>query len=125
MNMFRTRDKANAGMRINLPHPVTGEDTEHWVKVLSIDSDAYQKANTIAMRKATSIQLMDSDSERADAINDNSLDIIASLVVEWSFDAECTFKNVRQFLVDAPQIRSIINTKAADRAAFLQSNLTH
>jgi len=121
MDLFRTRDKANAGIKLPLINPATGEETDQWLIILSIDSDAYQKANTKAMRQSVAIQAMDDDA-RAEAINNNSLDIIVSLVQDWSFELPCTPENVRQFLIDAPQIRGAINTMAADRALFMNSN---
>ena len=121
MDLFRTRDKANTGIKLPLINPATGEETDQWLTIVSIDSDAYQKANTKAMRQAATIQNMDDDT-KAEAINANSLDIVTALVQDWSFESPCTPENVRQFLIDAPQIRGAINIMAADRALFMKSN---
>lgn len=122
MDLFRTRDKANAGIKLPLMDPATGKDTEHWLTILSVDSDAYQQANTKAMRQSSVIQAMETEEAKAAAINSNSLDIIVALVQGWSFDTPCTPENVRQFLIDAPQIRGAINLMATDRALFMNSN---
>lgn len=122
MDLFRTRDKANAGIKLPLINPTTGEETEHWLNIVSVDSDAYQKANTKAMRQSSVIQSLDSEEAKADAVNTNSLDIIVALVDGWSFDAPFTSESVRQFLVDAPQVRGAINIMATDRALFMNSN---
>lgn len=122
MDLFRTRDKANSGIKLPLVDPSTGKETDQWLIILSIDSDAYQKVNTKAMRQSSVIQALTDDDAKALAINSNSLDIVTALVQDWSFELPCTPENVRQFLIDAPQIRGAINIMAADRALFMNSN---
>ena len=43
---------------------------------------------------------------------------VAALVVDWSFDEECTEANVCKFLADAPQIQEQIDSFAAVRSNF-------
>jgi hypothetical protein len=121
MDLFRTRDSANTGIKLELVNPIDGKPTEHWIQIAGIDSDVYHKANTRAMRQIATLGEVSED-ERHAAISAGSLDIIASLVLDWSFDKPCTPDNVREFLLSAPQIRNAVNVSAGNRALFMNSN---
>lgn len=122
MDLFRTRDRGNAGIVLPLTDPVTGAETPHWLRIASIDSDAFQRANTKAMRNTSVIMAMENEEERLEAINASTLTIVAALVLDWSFEQECTHENVVAFLTSAPQIRAAINVAAGDRALFMNSS---
>jgi hypothetical protein len=122
MESFFTRSAGNEGTRMPLYHPVTSEITDHWIHVLSVDSDAYHRANSIALRASATINTMKGAKKRAAAIEEQSLNIITALVAGWSFDKPCTPDNVKVFLREAPQIRNAINRVAADRSLFTKSS---
>lgn len=118
MALFCTRSAGNEGAKLSLVNPVNGKDTEHWVKILSMDSDVYMIANTRAMRSLPAIMELPEESKLA-AMESNQLDLVAALVVDWSFPSECTHENVKAFLKEAPQIRRAIDNQAGNRALFM------
>lgn len=117
--LFETREAGNEGIEFPLYDPVTNIKTSHWLRVLSVDSDAYAAANTKAMRKAVEIGKIEDDREREAALEEQSLNIIASLVTDWSFKKHFSEGAVREFLKNAPQIKNAVNRVAADRALFM------
>ena len=114
---FFTRTKANKGVRIPLVLP-TGEETGEWLQVASIQSDVYRKVSTEERRKAVEAAMQKEDYE-FDEIGINS-----ALVIDWSFDEECTRENVAAFLEEAPQIADKINQVAMDNKRFFGNTPT-
>jgi len=131
MNQFRTRPQANAGMRLALKNPVTGEDTGHWLQVLGEDSDAFREEAVAARGR---LQNAMSSIPKADLTAAKYLEIVratraedvllgvASLVSAWSFSLPCTRENVIAWLRDAPQIQDAIDLAAGDRSNFLAND---
>lgn len=123
MTSFFTRQAGNEGVQMPLYNPVTGEKSEHWLRVVSVDSDIYSRANSKAMREAR--KLADTkltDEEKAERLEEQKLDLVASLVIAWSFDMPCTFDNVRAFLAEAPQILESVNQLAGNRPLFMMGS---
>ena len=116
MDEFFTRQHANEGVKLPLSLP-DGTPTEHYITIRGVDSDAFRMAEAVQNRKAASIAAMD-EPERLKAIQDSKNELLASLVIGWSFDKECTTKNVVEFLTEAPQIADQIDTVAGRRALF-------
>ena len=50
MNAFFTRGVANEGLQLPLYLP-NGEKSEHWVRVLGVDSDSFRAAEAESKRK--------------------------------------------------------------------------
>lgn len=117
---FFTKEKAEKGVKIPLSLP-TGEETEHWIKIISADSEAYKNVERDASRrlvKEFSGAKIDSKNESIfdDKANELQLEITASLVVDWSFeDEKCTKANVIDMLKNAPHIRTQIENIAINR----------
>lgn len=127
---FFTRQKANAGFKMFLPDPVSGENTDAWLQVLGGDSDVARKGEIATQRELSRmyadafaetddkvkareiVQKAKSESAAADMIKD-----AASLVVGWSFD-DFSPENVIAFLTEAPQIADMVILKSKDRANF-------
>lgn len=117
MDEFFTREKANEGIQVPLWRP-DGTKSEHWVRIVGIDSDVFRQADAEARRDAIRIAQLESGSERAMEIARSKRRLIAHLVVAWSFDQECTVENVEQFFVNAPQIMDAIDVAASKRTLF-------
>ncbi|ATS92234.1 hypothetical protein JTY56_gp28 [Xanthomonas phage Bosa] len=117
MNEFFTRGKANEGIQVPLWRP-DGTKSEHWVRILGIDSDIFRQADAESRREAIKIAQLDSQAEKVEAIARTKRRLIASLVTAWSFPGECTTDAVEQFFIEAPQIMDAIDTAASKRSLF-------
>lgn len=121
MEDFYTRDKANEGIKVPLYLP-DGKESEHSIKIRGVDSDIFRAADTEARRAALQIARSGlSDEEKNLAYKKVENKLIASLVISWTFDKECTLDNVVEFLENAPQIKDGIDLKAGNRKAFLEA----
>lgn len=116
MDEFFTRDKANEGIQVPLWRP-DGTKSDHWVRIIGIDSDVFRQADAEARRDAIRIAQLDG-SERSGEILRTKRRLIAHLVVAWSFPAECNVDNVAEFFTNAPQIMDAIDTAASKRTLF-------
>ena len=118
MDQFFTDDKASEGKKIPLVTP-SGEKTEHWLKVRSIDSEEYRLAKSASMRVAIGLnESNESESAKRKKRDKAVLSMIASLIAGWSFEKECTTKNVIELLRKAPQIREEVEAFASNRKEY-------
>lgn len=117
MDAFFTRSKANDGLKLPLYLP-NGEKSEHWVRILGVDSDRFREAEAESRRDAFRIAQIDDPADRARAIADSKRSLVATLVAEWSFPQPCTQENVEAFFREAPQIMDAIDMAASKRALF-------
>ncbi|CAM3536768.1 hypothetical protein VA7868_03923 [Vibrio aerogenes CECT 7868] len=123
MNEFFTRQKANEGVRLPLTLP-DGTKTEHFLVIRGIDSDAFREAETEAKRQAMELSMIGDEEEKQQAIKDKKLSLVASLVLDWSFEQACSPENVKAFLLEAPQIADQVDQLAARRALFFDKRLS-
>lgn len=117
MEAFYTRQRANEGIKLPLYLP-TGEPTEHWIHIRGIDSDEFRLAEVESRRDALRVASIEDPRERAKALEEAKIDLLAHLVIGWSFDKECTHEAVKEFLREAPQIADAIDRAASQRALF-------
>ncbi|ALH23697.1 hypothetical protein PaMx11_23 [Pseudomonas phage PaMx11] len=117
MEAFFTREKASLGVQLPLYAP-TGEKTEHWLRIRGIDSDEFRAAEADARRDAMRVAAIEDLEERRLAIQDAQRALIATLVIGWSFEQECTHDNVMKFFREAPQIQDAVDKAASRRALF-------
>lgn len=117
MEAFFTRRKANEGIKLPLWTP-QGTKSEHWVRIMGVDSDEFRAANAESQRDALRIAQMDDKAEQARAIADSKRMLVAALVIDWSFDRPCTRESVAEFFLEAPQIMDSIDVAASRRALF-------
>lgn len=117
MEAFYTRERANEGIKIPLYLP-DGTKTEHWLRIRGIDSDHFRLAEAESKRDAMRVAMIEDPLERAKAIADAKLSLIAELVISWSFEKECTHENVKEFFRQAPQIADAVDQVASKRALF-------
>ena len=123
MQEFFTRQIANEGIRLDLYLP-DGTLSEHWLQVRGMDADEFHTAEMIAKRDAVKLADIESDEERAVAIQEAQITLIASLIAGWSFPTDFTKDNVVTFLREAPQIADEVNRLAAKRSVFFKKKLT-
>lgn len=117
MEAFFTRERANEGIEIPLYLP-DGTKTEHWLRIRGVDSDHFRLAEAESKRDAMRVAMIEDPLERAKAIADAKLNLIATLVISWSFEKECTLENVKEFFRQAPQIADAVDQVASKRALF-------
>jgi len=117
MDAFFTRDRANEGIQLPLYTP-TGKKTDHWLRIIGVDSDAFRLAEAAAKRDAFRVANIEDKAEQAAEIAAAKRRLIAVLVVAWSFPEPCTPKTVEAFLEKAPQIMDAVDTAASRRALF-------
>lgn len=117
--LFHTRARANEGVRLPLYAP-DGSQTEHWLQVRHVWSDAFQDANDAAVAEVSEAVLAAKGDKAAinDAKRAAQYRLWAALVADWSFDAECTPEAVEAFLREAPQIGRVLDKFAADSKHF-------
>lgn len=117
MEAFYTREKANAGVKVPLYTP-DGAKSEHWLRIRGVDSDAFRDAEAESKRDTFRVANIEDLAERAKAITDAKRGLIASLVISWSFEQECSIENVKAFFRQAPQIADAVDQVASKRALF-------
>ena len=117
MEAFYTRERANEGIEIPLYLP-DGTKTEHWLRIRGVDSDHFRLAEAESKRDAMRVASIEDPVERAKAIQDAKLNLIAALVISWSFEEECTPENIKEFFRQAPQIADAVDQVASKRALF-------
>ena len=117
MANFYTRSKANTGIKVDLSLP-SGEATNHFITIRGIDSDQFRDADTKVRRSALTIIEIEDDDIKEEMIKESHLDILASLVIDWSFDDDCTIENIKKLFTEAPQIADTVDRSAAKRSLF-------
>ena len=115
MSDFHSRSKANAGKKVFLRTP-DGEITESWVRVVNCDSDVMAKVHSDS--RAALVENKMGAKPDPDFASKIALDNIASAVVEWSFEEPISKEAVREFLTEAPHIKSDVDDLIYDRKAF-------
>lgn len=124
MESFYTRRKANEGIKVPLSLP-GGAETEDYLIIRGIDSDAFRDADTLARSQALLIVEIENKAERVSLMKESRLDILTSLIASWSFEEECTPETVRTMLIEAPQIADAVDRVAAKRASFFGKGLSN
>lgn len=117
MKDFYTREVSNEGIEMPLYLPGTNTKSQHWLRIIGTDSDTFRLKNIEMKRKG--FKIMELPEEKRDQAElDAKRELVASLVVDWSFTEECNLKNVMDFFHNAPHIQEAVNTIAAQRSLF-------
>lgn len=124
MDAFFTRSIANEGVELPLYRP-DGSKSEHWVRIRGVDSDYFRTADAESRRDAFRIAQIDDLTARAEAIDESKRNLVAALVISWSFDRPCTPMEVSAFFREAPQIMDAIDMAASRRAVFFGKGLSN
>ena len=124
---FFTRKTANEGKNMPLDMP-DGSPSGEYITVAGVYSDAFLKAESESNYKM--LTMLQEEKTRKDNGEDVvlnlearkaiKLELIASLIVGWSFDVECTPESALQLLAEAPHILEGVDTFAGDRKAFFK-----
>lgn len=128
---FSTAKLGNEGVKIDLTD-VEGKPTEHWIKILSVDSTVFKTAQA-KFRQAIIEMQQDSPDENelfqhGEKSEVETRKLLASLVVGWSFKNddgtpyECNQSNVMQVLKDAPVLATEIDEASVQRKNFIKRN---
>lgn len=125
MAAFNVVEMSNEGVKLFL-HLPDGTKTDEFIVVRGADSKIFRTHQARANRekvKATQKHNLLKKSEQDPAVLDKQLvaigrRLVATLVADWSFEAECTEENVAKFLADAPQVQDQIDIFAGDRSNF-------
>jgi hypothetical protein len=119
-SQFHTRQSANEGIDLPLSLP-DGTATEHKIKIRGVDSEVFRKAEIESRRRAMEAAATKGKEGIAPSEQlEERLFLIASLVISWSFEQECTIENVKAFLREAPQVADQIDSLAAKRSLFFK-----
>lgn len=118
IELFDTLTPATDGVTLPLSLP-DGSDSGHWLRIRGRDAEPFRRAEFEAQRK---IQKLGERGATYEAIEGARLDLLASLVIDWSLDEQCNADNVRRLLRVAPQIAGALDRAAADRALFFRSS---
>lgn len=113
---FFTRNNANEGIELPLYLP-TGEKSEHWLKIVGVDSDLFRHQELVEKRGV--LKLRGKPQAEVDkAAEESRLRLLAAIIIDWSFPEECTTENKINLLREAPQIAEAVNNYSADRTLF-------
>lgn len=115
---FHTREVANEGIKVPLSLP-NGDKSEEYLLIRGIDSDEFRRANVKKQRDLINLAQL-GEEEREAKLERASAELIASLVISWSFKAEFNEENLVQWLIDAPQIADMIDRIASQRGLFIK-----
>lgn len=123
MEEFFTRKIASEGRKMELTTPA-GEKTDHYLLVVGIDSDRFRAASVRAERKMLEISILTDADQKEVEESRVQRELVAELVIGWSFEKEFTQENVLEFLREAPQIADQVDRFAANRRIFFGSKPT-
>jgi hypothetical protein len=124
LSKYKTRARANEGVRVQLVDPSTGKVGDDWVEVVSSLSDAFRDARDKALQDAGETAAMGDQAKRKEAMAEVKACMHASLVRAWSFEEPCTPENVREFLKEAPQVSDAVTIAADDHRRFFGNGST-
>ena len=115
---FFTRAAQEEGKVVLLSLP-DGTPTEHWIKIVGVDSTRFQAANMQYMKKIRDLVELDSQDKRDEESRKLLTELQSYLITDWSFPEKCDKENVTNFLREAPQIASMVDKLSANRKFFL------
>ena len=123
MSDFNITDKSEQGIKMKLTLP-DGTETEHFLMVRGADSPTFKRAQARTQRKNLDLLKLQNGSKKLDAgavaekQAAHQTELVAVLVVGWSFDQKPTKENIVDWLKTAPQIQEQVDQVAGDRTNF-------
>ncbi|MFA0813362.1 phage tail assembly chaperone [Microbulbifer epialgicus] len=117
---FYTREKGNKGVKFPLYTP-EGIVTEHYLEILSVDSDAFQMAQSEMLRDLATANLEKDKEKRFELVREAKVTAAAALIIGWSLEDDFNQEAVKELLVEAPQLVDQIDRAASNRALFFAS----
>lgn len=115
MKEFFTREKANKGIKRFLVYP-DGTPSDYYIGIRSQWSDAFQQAKQEAYREDMEALAR---GEKVDS-TERHIKLCASLVAYWNLPEEFTEENLKEWLLESPQIRDMIDRDASRDARFFR-----
>lgn len=106
---FYTRKLSDEGIKFPLEAP-DGTQSDEWLIVAGVESARYEKAYVDTMKATV---------KGADLTEQSNI-LLASLVIDWSFEEPCIVDNVVVFLMNVPYIKIDLDRFVADRTNFLK-----
>jgi len=117
MSDFATRKVTNVGVTLQIALP-NGTPTSRYLVVRNYRCDAY-RAKLAEIRDRIAENGKPDEAQR----EADRLALIASLVVSWNFDMECTPANVTTFLSEAQLVAEQVDRFAMDDERFFGKGL--
>ena len=115
---FLTRPYANEGIKVRL-YDAEGKDSGHWLRVVGEDSDLFRNGQANLYRIA--LKNSELPEEQADEIfKAESLRVLASCILDWSFEEEATIDERVSLLMDAPKIKDRIERTITSSSLFVK-----
>jgi len=118
INRYKTRERANEGIKVKLLDPSTGHIGEDWVEVVSSLSDAFREARDKALQDAGATAGVGDEKARKDVIDEVKTKMHAALVKAWSFEDACTLDNVKAWLLKAQKASQAIMVASTQDERF-------
>lgn len=120
MDAFNVTKLSNEGVKLSLMLP-DGTPTEEFLVVGGADSKAFR--NQVARMNRDMLKIFKRTKEQDPAefarlTADSNRELVAALVLDWSFTEPCDKVNICKFLADAPQIQKAVDDFAGIRANF-------
>jgi len=117
---FFTLPQSEAGVVVPLILPDGGK-TEHWFKVLGVDSETFRKGTVRIHQKflkqvGKELPL----EERMVEKREKDLLFISLLISEWSFDMPCNEENKVRILRNAPALTETVDAFSNNRSNFFK-----
>ena len=131
LSSLDTRQAAEAGVKVDLAHPVTGEPvldsegSQQWIRAYGADSQQYQQARYAVIDKATERRSRGGvQAAKSSEIEARGREIVARSVTEWSIELEgecpeCNLINVQKIFSRFPWIYEQVDAAINDRGAAL------
>lgn len=108
---------ANEGIRFPI-RTAAGQDTDGWLLLRNIDSEAFEAAAIADQRRQKEIEQLGTDDEKRKAKREAGLRLTASMVAGWSFSKPCTTEAVVELLRRAKYLADDIDQIAFTRQRF-------
>ena len=119
MSSFFVDEAAEEGIKMPLLSP-TGQETDHWLQIRSVDSKSFRKKES-RMKREIAIQASRTDltdDEKEEAYQKIQTELVAELVIAWSFPEECNLENKVTLFTKAPQIFDAVDSVSGKRPLF-------
>jgi len=132
MEAFFIKDTSEEGVKVDLTLPDGTATGEHLI-VRGADSPTFRKALARTNRLKMDLMKRTQGSKGRQALDAGTAamkeakigrELVAKLVVGWSFEQDFTQENLLKFLENAPQILEQIDQFAGDRTNFFKNPLT-
>jgi hypothetical protein len=117
INKFRTAKFHAIPQRMPL-YNSDGSDSEHYIDILGIKSPVMRKKKQELIREAAkNIKEGEWNEEIAEKFSN---DLLSCAITGWSFEEEPTPEFVKEFLMDAPDIRDAIDSFCSEDKNYFE-----